>query len=105
MSIVQTSQPELLDARPAPSRAPGAQNRAAGMTSAAMGSSARRHAVAVDIGSTYTKACLVELGDGRLIATAAHPTTPEDLRKGLGHTLERLHHADAVADALTIACS
>jgi uncharacterized protein (TIGR01319 family) len=68
-------------------------------------SRARRHAVAVDIGSTYTKACLVGLADGRLMATAAHPTTPQDLREGLGHVLERLDNADAVRDALVIACS
>jgi uncharacterized protein (TIGR01319 family) len=32
-------------------------------------------AVCVDIGSTYTKAALVDLGGGVLLGTAAHPTT------------------------------
>src|SRR6476659_595544 len=79
------------------------ENREAGMTSTTAGFSARQHAVAVDIGSTYTKACLVGLGDGRLIATAAHPTTAEDICEGLRTVLERLDNAHG--DALIIACS
>ena len=33
--------------------------------------------VCVDVGSTFTKAALVELGSGRLIATASHRTTTD----------------------------
>jgi uncharacterized protein (TIGR01319 family) len=75
------------------------------MTPTTVGDTAHEHAVAVDIGSTYTKACLVTLADGHLIATAAHPTTLGDLREGLGHVLERLDNANAVRAALVIACS
>lgn len=76
-----------------------------GVTPPPVGAVARQHAVAVDIGSTFTKACLVGLDDGHLIAMAAHSTTPDDLRQGLGHVLERLDNADAVRGALVIACS
>jgi uncharacterized protein (TIGR01319 family) len=74
-------------------------------TATPTGTRVPEHVVAADIGSTYTKACLVGLADGRLMATAAHPTTPADLREGLESVLERLDHADAVAEALVIACS
>jgi uncharacterized protein (TIGR01319 family) len=37
----------------------------------------------VDIGSTYTKAALVELAAGRLLATAQAPTTPGDVVGGV----------------------
>jgi uncharacterized protein (TIGR01319 family) len=41
-------------------------------------------AVCVDVGSTYTKACLVDLGAGRLVARAEVPTTADsDVLTGL----------------------
>lgn len=39
------------------------------------GSAGRGRAVCADVGSTYTKAALVDLGTGELVATASHPTT------------------------------
>jgi uncharacterized protein (TIGR01319 family) len=68
-------------------------------------SAERRFAIAVDFGSTYTKASLVDLGDGRLISSAAEPTTPDDLREGLRQVLERLKDPDVRADATIVACS
>ncbi|GAA4467924.1 glutamate mutase L [Phytohabitans houttuyneae] len=40
-------------------------------------------AVCADVGSTYTKVAVVDTGDGRLVATAAHPTTAPDVMAGL----------------------
>ncbi|MEU8614691.1 glutamate mutase L, partial [Actinoplanes sp. NPDC048791] len=41
-------------------------------------------AVCVDVGSTYTKACLVDLDDGRLVRRAEVPTTAaSDVLTGL----------------------
>ncbi|MGZ6826709.1 MAG: glutamate mutase L, partial [Mycobacteriales bacterium] len=37
----------------------------------------------VDIGSTYTKAALVELPTGRLLSTAQAPTTLDDVVTGV----------------------
>ncbi|MCW2618760.1 MAG: mutL, partial [Modestobacter sp.] len=37
----------------------------------------------VDIGSTWTKAALVELPGGRLVATRQAPTTPDDVIVGV----------------------
>ncbi|MCD6640479.1 MAG: glutamate mutase L [Nocardioides sp.] len=68
-------------------------------------------ALCVDFGSTFTKAALVELGSGRLVATASHPTTiPVD---GVGDVLDGFDacRADLVArdpraqDAPVLACS
>jgi uncharacterized protein (TIGR01319 family) len=42
-----------------------------------------RLAVCADVGSTYTKVAVVDVGGGRLVATAAHPTTPGDIMAGL----------------------
>jgi len=64
-----------------------------------------RFAVAVDFGSTYTKAALVGLDGGRLIATAAEPTTPGDLREGLKRVVQTLGDREVVDRAVTLACS
>ncbi|SCX40993.1 conserved hypothetical protein [Klenkia marina] len=54
----------------------------------------------VDIGSTFTKAALVDLADGRLLATAQAPTTLDDVVRGaLGAT------AGFPVDAPVVACS
>ena len=45
----------------------------------------------VDIGSTYTKAALVGLPDGGLLATAQSPTTLDDVVRGV---LARLASGD-----------
>jgi uncharacterized protein (TIGR01319 family) len=48
-------------------------------------------AVCVDVGSTYTKACLVELGTGRLLARAETPTTAgSDVLTGLDTAVAQL---------------
>jgi uncharacterized protein (TIGR01319 family) len=53
----------------------------------------------VDIGSTYTKAALVGLPDGQLLATAQSPTTLDDVVRGvLAATAE-------FGDAPVVACS
>jgi len=52
--------------------------------------------VCVDVGSTFTKAVLVDLADGALLATAAHPTTLPGLA---GHT-DVLDGVAAVRDAV-----
>jgi uncharacterized protein (TIGR01319 family) len=58
------------------------------------------HAVAcVDIGSTYTKAALVELSTGHLLATAQSPTTIDDVVTGV------LAATATFADAPVLACS
>jgi uncharacterized protein (TIGR01319 family) len=53
----------------------------------------------VDIGSTYTKAALVGLPDGELLATAQSPTTPDDVVRGV------LAATAGFADAPVVACS
>ena len=53
----------------------------------------------VDIGSTYTKAALVELPTGRLLATAQAPTTLDDVVTGV------LAATAGFPDAPVIACS
>jgi uncharacterized protein (TIGR01319 family) len=68
-------------------------------------SSAHRLAVAVDFGSTYTKACLVRLEDGRLLATAAQPTTPGDLCEALTQVLDQLAKYEGLENAVVLACS
>ncbi|MFG1603450.1 glutamate mutase L [Actinoplanes sp. NPDC049265] len=48
-------------------------------------------AVCVDVGSTYTKACLVDLGGGGLISRAEVPTTATtDVLAGLSAAVDRL---------------
>jgi len=53
----------------------------------------------VDIGSTYTKAALVDLATGRLVATAQAPTTPDDVVTGV------LAATAGFSDAPVVACS
>jgi uncharacterized protein (TIGR01319 family) len=53
----------------------------------------------VDIGSTYTKAALVGLPDGELLATAQSPTTLDDVVRGV------LAATAAFPDAPVVACS
>ncbi len=64
-------------------------------------------AVCVDFGSTFTKASLVDLRAGRVIARAEHPTTIEtDLLDGYDACLAELTSADArAAGAEVLACS
>lgn len=61
----------------------------------------------VDVGSTFTKAALVDLGDGSLLGTAAHATTSgTDVLDGIEacrHDLTRSHPVAARAEVL--ACS
>jgi uncharacterized protein (TIGR01319 family) len=53
----------------------------------------------VDIGSTYTKAALVDDADGTLLATAQSPTTLDDVVRGVLSATERF------GDAPVVACS
>lgn len=61
----------------------------------------------VDFGSTYTKAALVDVASGELLATAAHPTTLDtDVLDGWDACREDLTHVDArAAEAAVLACS
>ncbi|MGA8114566.1 MAG: glutamate mutase L, partial [Actinocatenispora sp.] len=52
----------------------------------------RELGVCVDVGSTFTKALVVDTGSGELLATAAHPTTVRT---------DVLHGLDACLDALS----
>jgi uncharacterized protein (TIGR01319 family) len=63
--------------------------------------------VCVDFGSTFTKASLVDLADGRIVAAAEHPTTIDtDVLEGYDACLAALVAQDARAsDATTLACS
>ena len=63
--------------------------------------------VCVDFGSTFTKAALVDLREGRLVATAEHRTTIDtDVLDGWRACRSRLVAADArAADAPVRACS
>ena len=64
-------------------------------------------AVCVDFGSTFTKASLVDLATGRLVAAAEHRTTIEtDVLDGYDACLAVLTEQDArAADADVLACS
>ncbi len=64
-------------------------------------------AVCVDFGSTYTKALLVDLDAGSVLATAEHPTTlATDVLDGYDACLAALSAADARArQAEVLACS
>jgi uncharacterized protein (TIGR01319 family) len=61
----------------------------------------------VDFGSTFTKALLVDLADGRIVAAAEHRTTIDtDVLDGYDACLAALAGQDAGAvDAPTLACS
>ena len=68
--------------------------------------------VCVDFGSTFTKAALVDLDTGELVATASHPTTLPtadgvgDVLDGFDACLARLvEHDPRAADAEVLACS
>jgi uncharacterized protein (TIGR01319 family) len=63
--------------------------------------------VCVDFGSTFTKASLVDLADGRIVAAAEHPTTiGTDVLDGYDACLAALVDQDArAADADVLACS
>jgi uncharacterized protein (TIGR01319 family) len=61
----------------------------------------------VDFGSTFTKAALVEVPTGRLVATASHRTTIEtDVLEGWDACLDHLRETEPGAvDAEVLACS
>ncbi len=61
----------------------------------------------VDFGSTFTKAALVDLATGELVATASHRTTVDtDILDGFDACLAELARADPrAADARVLACS
>jgi uncharacterized protein (TIGR01319 family) len=63
--------------------------------------------VCVDFGSTFTKAALVDLGSGSIVAAAAHRTTIDtDVLDGYDACLAALADQDARAtDAQVLACS
>jgi len=63
--------------------------------------------VCVDFGSTFTKASLVDLEAGRIVASASHRTTIEtDVLDGYDACVEQLVAADPrAADAEVLACS
>lgn len=69
-------------------------------------------AVCVDFGSTFTKAALVDLAEGRIVASASHPTTIPvpgqggDVLDGFAACLRDLTYADPrAAGAQVLACS
>ena len=64
-------------------------------------------AVCVDFGSTFTKASLVDLDTGRIVAAAEHPTTIEtDVLDGYDACLAELVRQDPrAATAEVLACS
>jgi uncharacterized protein (TIGR01319 family) len=63
--------------------------------------------VCVDFGSTFTKAALVDVDRGRILASASHPTTIDtDVLDGFDACLAELTAADAgAAGAEVLACS
>ncbi|MGZ5399431.1 MAG: glutamate mutase L [Nocardioides sp.] len=63
--------------------------------------------ICVDFGSTFTKASLVDLAEGRIVAAASHPTTIEtDVLEGFEACRAALAAADPrAADAAVLACS
>jgi uncharacterized protein (TIGR01319 family) len=63
--------------------------------------------ICVDFGSTFTKAALVDLAEGRIVAQASHPTTIEtDVLDGYDACLAALRDQDPRAgDAEVLACS
>ena len=67
----------------------------------------RDHVICVDFGSTFTKASLVDLAGGRVVAAAEHRTTIDtDVLDGYDACLAELVRQDArAASAPTLACS
>jgi uncharacterized protein (TIGR01319 family) len=65
------------------------------------------HVVCVDFGSTFTKAALVDLTEGRIAASGSHPTTIDtDVLEGYDACLASLVELDArAATAEVLACS
>ncbi len=63
--------------------------------------------ICVDFGSTFTKAALVDLEQGRIVASASHPTTiSTDVLEGYDACLAQLVAQDPrAADAEVLACS
>jgi uncharacterized protein (TIGR01319 family) len=63
--------------------------------------------VCVDFGSTFTKAALVDLHEGRIVASASHPTTiGTDILDGYDACLaELVRQDDRAAGAEVLACS
>ena len=62
--------------------------------------------VCVDVGSTWTKAALVDTGDGRLLARAQHRTTHAEVLEGLDACVARLAEDEPAARAAEVlACS
>ena len=60
----------------------------------------------VDVGSTFTKAALVDAGDGRLLATASHPTTlGSDVLDGVGAVRAAAEGAAGCGAEEVLACS
>ena len=66
-----------------------------------------RRPICVDFGSTFTKAALVDLAEGRIVAQASHATTIEtDVLDGYDACLAALREQDPRADgAEVLACS
>ena len=64
-------------------------------------------AICVDFGSTFTKAALVDLAEGRIVAQASHPTTIDtDVLDGYDACLAALREQDPRAEgAEVLACS
>ncbi len=59
-----------------------------------------------DVGSTYTKVALVDVGSGSLVATASHPTTAgTDVLDGLDAAIGELGGLGAPPDTPVYACS
>jgi uncharacterized protein (TIGR01319 family) len=64
------------------------------------------YAVCADVGSTFTKVAVVDLADGTLIATAAHPTTVgTDVLHGLDAAVAAATAGSPPADAPWYVCS
>jgi uncharacterized protein (TIGR01319 family) len=64
------------------------------------------YVLCVDVGSTYTKAALVEVPSGRLLASASHPTTiGTDVLEGVGRASTAAEVAAGVAADQTRVCS
>ena len=78
-----------------------------GSTSRTSGSTSRRLVACVDFGSTFTKAALVDVEDGRLVATASHRTTIDtDVLDGWDACREQLAAVEPAArEADVLACS
>ena len=78
-----------------------------GTASVSHRSAATAPLVLADFGSTYTKVTVVDTCDGRLVATARHPTTLEsDVLDGLDRSLAALEPSvPGIAEASVWACS